>query len=317
MRQLFLLLCATFTLHSAYATGIDTSMYVSIGGIEQFFQVEGADATKPILLYLHGGPGQATSPKEYEILHKLSQNYVLVYWAQRNAGQTLERNKDTSTVSLTVMQQDAEEVLLFLLDYFDRKEVTLVANSWGNFLAFGLVSKYPSSIKSYVAISPNISALKSQKIALKRLRKHFNKEKNEPAIEELAQIHMPHASIEDMVLQYKWESIFNGETVTDEMIAQYMPFFESWDAQWMHLYQELYQWDGRQQLQSFPCPVYFFLGTQDYTANARLAEKYYRKIDAPSKELIWFESAHNIFASKPVLLGQKLTQCLIPAKTTD
>ena len=162
MKQLFLLICATFILHSAFATEIDTSMYVSIGGIVQFFQIEGADATKPILLYVHGGPGQATSPKEYEVLNELSQDYVVVYWAQRNAGQTLERNKDTSTVSLAVVQQDAEEVLLWLLDNFDREQVTLVANSWGNFLAFGLIRKYPSSIKRYVAISPNIHALKSQ-----------------------------------------------------------------------------------------------------------------------------------------------------------
>jgi pimeloyl-ACP methyl ester carboxylesterase len=40
-------------------------------------------------------------------------------------------------------------------------------------------------------------------------------------------------------------------------------------------------------------PVYFLLGKHDYEAPFMIAEKYFKMLKAPSKELIWFEnSAH-------------------------
>jgi len=40
-------------------------------------------------------------------------------------------------------------------------------------------------------------------------------------------------------------------------------------------------------------PVYFLLGRNDFDTPSSLAEDYYNAIDAPYKELIWFEeSAH-------------------------
>jgi len=40
-------------------------------------------------------------------------------------------------------------------------------------------------------------------------------------------------------------------------------------------------------------PIYFCAGRYDYTTPSVLVEKYYETLDAPYKELIWFEnSAH-------------------------
>lgn len=41
---------------------INETGFVSIGGIEQWIAIQGEDATKPAILYLHGGPGEAQSP---------------------------------------------------------------------------------------------------------------------------------------------------------------------------------------------------------------------------------------------------------------
>jgi hypothetical protein len=38
-------------------------------------------------------------------------------------------------------------------------------------------------------------------------------------------------------------------------------------------------------------PVYFFVGRYDVNAMASLAERYYDVLDAPHKELIWFEKS--------------------------
>ncbi|MEL7531946.1 MAG: alpha/beta hydrolase [Bacteroidota bacterium] len=307
----FLFLSLSLLLGShVYASSIDSSMYISIEGIEQYISFQGNKADAPLLLYLHGGPGQAASKGVHEVMGNLSQDFVVVHWDQRNAGKTLARNVDSSRVTLAQMQKDAEAVFLFLLQHFDKQKLTLVANSWGNVLGFALADKYPDKVAHFVAISPDIHAKKSQKIALSRLKIHFNNRNDKVAMTELAKVSIPHSSIQEMVLQYKWESIYNGETVTDEMVAQYMPYFKDWEAKWMPLYQELYKRNLSKEIKKLDCKVSFFLGKSDYTANSQLAAKYYKKLAAAEKSIYWFNSGHNIFSSEPVILKECLLKCL-------
>ncbi|MGZ5922244.1 MAG: hypothetical protein ACXWLT_10800, partial [Rhizomicrobium sp.] len=44
------------------ADPIDERGYVSIGGIDQWVAIQGEDRANPVILYLHGGPGEAQSP---------------------------------------------------------------------------------------------------------------------------------------------------------------------------------------------------------------------------------------------------------------
>jgi pimeloyl-ACP methyl ester carboxylesterase len=47
-------------------------------------------------------------------------------------------------------------------------------------------------------------------------------------------------------------------------------------------------------------PVFFFLGRHDYNTPSRLAAAYLERLDAPLKELVWFEqSAHFPFFEEP------------------
>lgn len=41
--------------------GINETMYVDINGTKQWINIYGQDKNNPVLLYLHGGPGQPTS----------------------------------------------------------------------------------------------------------------------------------------------------------------------------------------------------------------------------------------------------------------
>ncbi|MFC2026265.1 alpha/beta fold hydrolase, partial [Chloroflexota bacterium] len=67
---------------------------VILGGVEQTVTIRGADTTKPVLLFLHGGPGMPSSPwAAWNNVHAdLEQNFVFVHWDQRGAGKSFSED---------------------------------------------------------------------------------------------------------------------------------------------------------------------------------------------------------------------------------
>jgi len=54
-------------------------------------------------------------------------------------------------------------------------------------------------------------------------------------------------------------------------------------------------------------PVFFFVGRRDYTAPFELTQEYFTRLDAPHKELVWFdESAHFAFLEEPERIGTEM-----------
>jgi len=50
----------TLAIHTP--NGIEEAGFVRIGGIDQWVQIRGDDRANPVLLFLHGGPGNSLTP---------------------------------------------------------------------------------------------------------------------------------------------------------------------------------------------------------------------------------------------------------------
>jgi alpha-beta hydrolase superfamily lysophospholipase len=74
------------------AKGIDEESYVSIGGVEQWVSIRGQDRANPVLLFLHGGPGDATSHWTFAVFAPWEAYFTVVQWDQRGAGRTLRKS---------------------------------------------------------------------------------------------------------------------------------------------------------------------------------------------------------------------------------
>jgi hypothetical protein len=60
-------------------SGIDSLEAVKLGGIEQWILIRGEDRTKPVLLWLHGGPGQPTMMLAHRHDRELVKHFVVVH----------------------------------------------------------------------------------------------------------------------------------------------------------------------------------------------------------------------------------------------
>ena len=76
-------------------------MYVTIGGIEQWIRIGPTGPERPVLLYLHGGPG-GTSVPAAAAWKAWEDHFTVVHWDQRGAGRTFARNGESGCGSLTI-----------------------------------------------------------------------------------------------------------------------------------------------------------------------------------------------------------------------
>ena len=68
--------------------GINEELYVELNGSRQWISIYGEDAGNPVLLYLHGGPGSATSMYDHAFTRKWADIYTVVTWDQRGCGKS-------------------------------------------------------------------------------------------------------------------------------------------------------------------------------------------------------------------------------------
>ena len=81
--------------------GIQEGSYIDIGGIRQFIQIRGQSTSNPIILFVHGGPGNPLTYLTYYHQKGLESHYTVVQWEQRGCGRTYHMNPDSNILKGT------------------------------------------------------------------------------------------------------------------------------------------------------------------------------------------------------------------------
>jgi pimeloyl-ACP methyl ester carboxylesterase len=77
-------------------------------------------------------------------------------------------------------------------------------------------------------------------------------------------------------------------------------------------YPSLYGLDLREAAPTLDVPVYLVEGRYDWNAIPSLAVDYYAKLDAPRKELVWFDTGRNVVPDQPVAVEDALFETVLP-----
>lgn len=151
-RTLLVVLVAAVVVFFAPAAdaAVKQSGFVQIGGIAQWVSVAGDDRSNPIILVVHGGPGEAQWPQaaRYEPWEKA---FTVVQWDQRGAGRTYGRYRaQTPNVNLEQITSDGIELVEYLCRTYGKKKIIVLGHSWGSIVAVNMVKSRPDLFAAYV-----------------------------------------------------------------------------------------------------------------------------------------------------------------------
>ncbi len=287
---------------------------VSLGGVDQWIVMRGADVRNPVLLFIHGGPGMPSAPKVLKHNGDLESDFVVVTWDQRGAGKSY--SKDIPPDSMTVEQfiSDAHELVQYLKKKLNADKIYIVGHSWGSILGTYLIDRYPEDFYAYVGIGQFVNGIENEAISYDFVLRQAEKTNNKKAIRELKKIGAPVSAIyknglDDLLVQRKWLMKFGGANYTDRSyFSTYMTYFFNKEYTIFDslnvmkgvkmslnlMWEDVVKIDFMTEVDEVEVPVYFMIGRHDWNTPFELSEEYFKALKAPSKEFIWFEnSAHS------------------------
>lgn len=268
--------------------GVQGSEAVEIGGIKQWIKFKGENDQAPVLLFLHGGPGNSVMNYADRFTGELQKHFIVVHWDQRESEQTaiLNKSKDPLTVSLFI--NDAIELIQILSSKFSQKKIYLMGHSWGGYLGLRVAAERPDMLHGYFAISPMINQLESERLSLRVMLAKAIKDGNKQATAELSLVEVPFKNAEQLFYHRKWLSKLMGSTTPIRTKV------DQWASTWLSLFKEGSQTNFNEFAPELNCPIYFLIGSNDYQTHFSLAETYYQQVVCTEKKLYWFtDSAHN------------------------
>lgn len=288
--------------------GIHSIEKVKLGGLDQSIQIRGEDRSKPILLFLHGGPGFPQMPFSH-LNAELEKHFVVVQWDQRGAGKSYSWSIPKETMRIERFVADTHDLVQMLLRRFRAPKCYLVAHSWGSMFGALTVARYPELFYAYVGIGQVAGVPETQQVRYHFALDSARKENNQEALNDLARIgRPPHVSFANCRVMEKWIDHYaraRHEGISPKRMVGWAlesPAYSwldlikiplgarfSFDALWRELF---YHFDLFKEAPRLEVPVYLFLGRYDEVVTAQVAERYFNALDAPrGKHLVWFENS--------------------------
>jgi pimeloyl-ACP methyl ester carboxylesterase len=144
------------------ADGIDESGFVQLGGIEQWISIQGRDRANPVIVYLHGGPGEAQSPF-LDQFKSWQRHFTVVNWDQRGAGKTYEKNGEAAmpAFNLDRVVNDAIELAEYVRVKLGKQRLVLVGQSTGSLLGLKVAQRRPDLFYAYVGTAQFVSVIRN------------------------------------------------------------------------------------------------------------------------------------------------------------
>jgi len=306
---------------------IEESMFIKIGGIEQWVQVRGEDRSNPVVLMLHGGPGSSYVP--FTLSFRTWEKYfTVVQWDQRGSGKTFGRNEGKpGDMTIDRMAQDGIEVAEFICKSLHKNRVILLGHSWGTILGVPMVQRRPDLFYAYVGTGQIVDMARNEKVSYDMVLERVRASGDTKAIKNLEDIgRPPYKDMRSWFVKQKLiaetapaiaDGIFLEENFyTAALFAASYSLKDSYDFfaaiyySGTKLMGELMSYDAKRLGGKFETPMFFFQGESDVNTPTELVDEYFSTIQAPEKELVLLKDCGHmaVFSKSDVFLKELIAR---------
>ncbi|MBZ0253255.1 MAG: alpha/beta hydrolase [Candidatus Methylomirabilis sp.] len=310
-------------------TSVADMRRIPVNGTTQYLLIRGRDRSAPLLLILHGGPGASETPFFRLYNAALEERLVVVYWDQRGAGKSFDADIAEETMTVAQFLADLDAVVDHLRASFGRDRVALLGHSWGTALGALYAHAHPEKVSAYIGVAQESNTPAAEAEGYRWALAEARRRSDEDAVRALEEIGPPPHTVEEMlvarrrVMEYGgsfheprslWKLTFAALSTEEATLADFPRFLRGNLFSLRAMWPELRELDLTERARRFAVPVFFFLGRYDKQVPSTEAAKYFERIEAPTKRLLWFErSAHNVPFEEPAAFNRAVLAALAEA----
>ena len=281
---------------------------VELNGSRQWITIRGKNVDNPVLLFLSGGPGGSELPSTRLHLGELEDHFVVVNWDQPGAGKSYYA-VDIDALTPGRYIADGQALAQYLRQRFDEEKIYLMGESWGTILGIWLVRDYPELFHAFVSSGQMVNTTENDVMGYQLALEYLAKRGDSETVDKLRANGPPPYTDGNLSLTYMaYLGVLNDymnehahgkgkdvDILVDAINEAEYGLFDK--VNWLRglmdvfnvVYPQLADLDFTTQAAELEVPVYFFVGRHDVNAMASLVERYHDVLEAPHKELIWFE----------------------------
>lgn len=282
---------------------INQEKKLMINGALQYIYLLSENKNLPLLVYIHGGPGDTALPLILHYQSELAHYYSLVVWDQRGAGKSYYEFGQYEKVDLDEYVEDLHEIVEYVLKRFNQKKVYLWAHDIGTIIGLKFIQRYPQLIQAYIGCSQVVNMKKTM-----RLRLHYAIENSKPSIagklskiqESFDQDHwlVDLEYLNKQIMKLKgtiYEKNSNGRLRAFYLrsnkytLFDYQRYLKGISQSTKKLWPEIMETDF-EPIIDWPVPMIFIEGKKDKYISSALAKTYFDKI-ATDKTWYWFDAS--------------------------
>ena len=317
------IVCSNIVYSTAVNDAIDEEFFVKSGGEELYLRVRGQNSDNPVLLFLHGGPGEMTGPLFFQAYAgpELEKHFVVGYLHQRNTCKSPSVPVDTLTVGQ--FGKDVHSVVEFLKEKFSKDKIFLLGHSFGGILGYMYLLEHEDNVEKFVSAGGAFSAVSLEENGYKSALELAKKTNNQKTIERLDTLGPPPYETfqQGMVWRMLIMTMLNGmkEGITKNLqmpkvmsITGIEIIDPGWQKKMMEIgsamWSELNTVDIEDEVKTISIPVLMIAGAKDIMVPFRLMEKGFENLGGKKEYFILENSNHMMFIDEPDLFVSKVIE---------
>ena len=300
----------------------DEEFSVDSDGAQLYLRVRGQDMNNPVLLYLHGGPGDLTGPLYFQAYAGplLEKRFTVGYLHQRGTCKSPSVPPEMLTVENFI--KDVDNVVSFLKKEFRKDRVFLIGHSFGGILGYLYLLEHGADVEKFVSAGGAFSTILIEEHGYQTVLELAQKAGDLEAVKKMESLGPPpyktfqegmawrtlgmtllakaNESPLDLSQISKVASV-TGAVRIDEWMGKSMTLA---NAMW----KELATVDVEDEVKNITTPLLIITGAKDLFVPFQLLKKGYENYGGEKEYCILEKGSHNMFVDEPDLFVSKVIE---------